>query len=66
MFLGARLEVQDSWMFTVMIPSSCASWQLIMDGWLWASTILKLAEAELLLRVILRVEVPKLVMVFPP
>ena len=53
-------------MFTVMIPSSCASWQLIMDGWLWASTILKLAEAELLLRVIVRVEVPKLVMVFPP
>lgn len=66
MFLGARLEVRDSWMFTVMIPSSCASWQLIMDGWLWASTILKLAEAELLLRVIVRVEVPKLVMVFPP
>ena len=48
-------------MFTVRIPSSCASWQLIMDGWLWASTILKLAEAELPLKVILRVEVLKVV-----
>lgn len=53
-------------MFPVMIPSSCASWQLIMDGSLWASTILKLAEAELLLKVMLRVEVPKLVLLFPP
>ena len=63
---GYAWGVQDPWMFTDMIPSSCASWPLIMDGWPWASTVLKLAETELLLKVVLRVEVSKLVMVFPP
>lgn len=30
--LGYAWGVQDPWMFTDMIPSSCASWQLMMDG----------------------------------
>lgn len=49
-------------MFKVVIIISCSSRQLIMDGWPGASTILNFAEAELPLKVILKVETPKLKM----
>ena len=53
-------------MFKVVIIISCSSRQLIMDGWPGASTILNFAEAELPLKVILKLEIPKLNIVFPP
>ena len=53
-------------MFTVVMIISCSSRQLIMDGWPGASTILNFVEAELPLKVILKAEIPKSKMVFPP
>ena len=44
-------------MFTVVIIISCSSRQLLMDGWPEALTILNFAEAELPLKVILKVEI---------
>ena len=63
---GRAWGVQGSSMFTVVMIISCSSRQLIMDGWPGASTILNFVEAELPLKVILKAEIPKSKMVFPP